>query len=44
MTRPLVSLLTDVGLGDPSAAICRAVILGICPDAEVLDLAHDVRS
>jgi len=44
MTRPLVSLLTDFGLRDPSAAICRAVILGICPDAEVLDLAHDVRS
>jgi S-adenosylmethionine hydrolase len=43
MTRPLVSLLTDFGLRDPSAAICRAVVLGICPDAEVLDLAHDVR-
>ena len=43
MTRPLVSLLTDFGLRDPSAAICKAVILGICPDAEVLDLAHDVR-
>jgi S-adenosyl-L-methionine hydrolase (adenosine-forming) len=43
MTRPIVSLLTDFGLRDPSAAICRAVVLGICPDAEVLDLAHDVR-
>jgi S-adenosylmethionine hydrolase len=43
MTRPLVSLLTDFGVRDPSAAICKAVILGICPDAEVLDLAHDVR-
>src|SRR4051794_16790834 len=41
--RPLVSLLTDFGLRDPSAAICKGVILGICPDAEVLDLAHDVR-
>lgn len=43
MTRPIVTLLTDFGLRDPSAAICRAVILGICPDAEVIDLAHDVR-
>src|SRR3954453_19081630 len=43
MTRPLVSLLTDFGVRDPSAAICKAVILGICPDAEVVDLAHDVR-
>jgi hypothetical protein len=43
MVRPLVSLLTDFGLRDPSAAVCRAVVLGICPDAEILDLAHDVR-
>jgi hypothetical protein len=43
MTRPIVTLLTDFGLRDPSAAICKAVILGICPDAEVVDLAHDVR-
>ncbi len=43
MGRPLVSLLTDFGLRDPSAAVCRAVVLGICPDAEILDLAHDVR-
>ena len=43
MDRPFVSLLTDFGVRDSSAAICRAVILGICPDAEILDLAHDVR-
>jgi S-adenosylmethionine hydrolase len=43
MGRPIVSLLTDFGLRDPSAAVCRAVVLGICPDAEILDLAHDVR-
>lgn len=43
MSRPLVTLLTDFGLRDPSAAICKAVVLGICPDAEILDLAHDVR-
>jgi S-adenosylmethionine hydrolase len=43
MTRPIVTLLTDFGLRDPSAAICKAVILGICPEAEVVDLAHDVR-
>jgi S-adenosylmethionine hydrolase len=43
MSRPIVTLLTDFGLRDPSAAICKAVILGLCPDAEVIDLAHDVR-
>lgn len=43
MPRPLISLLTDFGTRDPSAAICRGVILGICPDAELLDITHDVR-
>lgn len=42
MDRPFVSLLTDFGVRDPSAAICHAVVLGICPEASVLDLAHDV--
>jgi S-adenosylmethionine hydrolase len=26
-----------------SASICRAVVLGICPDARVIDLTHEVR-
>jgi len=43
MSRPLVTLLTDFGLRDPSAAICRGVVLGIAPDAEVLDISHEVR-
>ena len=43
MTRPFVSLLTDFGLRDPSAAICRGVIAGIAPDATVLDISHEVR-
>src|SRR5262245_64233160 len=43
MARPFVSLLTDFGSRDVSAAICRAVVLGICPDAEVIDLTHEVR-
>ena len=40
--RPLVSLLTDFGSRDPSAGIMRAVVLGICPDAAIVDLSHDV--
>ena len=43
MARPVVTLLTDFGLRDVSAAICRAVVLDICPDAEVIDLSHDIR-
>jgi S-adenosyl-L-methionine hydrolase (adenosine-forming) len=38
----MVTLLTDFGTRDPSAGIMRAVILGICPDASVLDLSHEV--
>ncbi len=43
MTRPLVSFLTDFGLRDPSAGICRAVILSIATDAEIVDISHEVR-
>ena len=39
---PFVSLLSDFGLRDPSAGIMRAVVVGICPTANVVDLAHDV--
>ncbi len=42
-TRPFVSLLTDFGARDPSAGICKAVVLGIAPDALVVDITHDVR-
>jgi hypothetical protein len=40
--RPFVSLISDFGLRDPSAGIMRAVILGICPDANVVDISHEV--
>ena len=43
MARPFVSLLSDFGLRDPSAAICRGVVLGIAPDAEIVDISHEVR-
>jgi S-adenosylmethionine hydrolase len=40
---PVISLLTDFGLRDPSAAICRGVILGLVPQAQVIDISHEVR-
>ena len=43
MSPPVVSLLTDFGLRDPSAGICTGVIVGICPDARVIDVSHEVR-
>ena len=39
---PLVSLTTDFGERDPSAAICRGVVLSIAPHARVLDISHEV--
>lgn len=41
-SRPIVSLITDFGSRDPSAGILRAVILGICPEASIIDLSHEV--
>ena len=43
MPGPLVSLLTDFGLRDPSAAILHGVVLSIVPDARIVDISHEVR-
>jgi S-adenosyl-L-methionine hydrolase (adenosine-forming) len=42
MDRPVLSLLTDFGWDGP-AAICRAVIVGIARDAQIVDIGHSVR-
>jgi S-adenosylmethionine hydrolase len=42
MAGPLITLLTDFGARDPSAAICRAVIWSIAPEARLLDISHEV--
>ncbi len=41
-TGPFVSLLSDFGVRDVSAGIMRAVVVGICPTATIVDLAHDI--
>ena len=43
MPRPVIALLTDFGLRDPSAGILHGVIRTIAPDADVLDISHEVR-
>ena len=40
--RPVISFLSDFGL-DGAAAICRGVILSICPEAQIIDIAHSIR-
>jgi S-adenosylmethionine hydrolase len=43
MGRPTISLLTDFGARDMSAAILHGVIASIAPDARVIDITHEVR-
>lgn len=40
--RPIITLLTDFGT-DGAVATCKGVILGICRDAQIVDVAHSVR-
>jgi S-adenosylmethionine hydrolase len=40
--RPVVALLTDFGRRDHYAGTMKGVILGICPDAALVDLTHDI--
>jgi hypothetical protein len=40
-TRP-ISFLSDYGYDDEFAGVCRGVIAGIAPDAEVIDVTHGI--
>jgi S-adenosylmethionine hydrolase len=40
---PLVVFMTDFGTANDAVAICKAVILGIAPDARIMDITHQVR-
>lgn len=42
MARPVVALLSDFGNRDHYAGAMRGVILGICPDAALVDVTHDI--
>jgi S-adenosylmethionine hydrolase len=40
--RPIIVFMTDFGTLDDSVPICKGVMLGIAPDARVIDLTHQV--
>ncbi len=40
MSRPVITFLTDFGPSAP--AVCRGVMFGICPDANIMDISHQV--
>jgi S-adenosylmethionine hydrolase len=41
VSRPFISFLTDFGPDGP-APICRGVMLGIAPDANIVDVGHSI--
>jgi S-adenosylmethionine hydrolase len=40
--RPLIALLSDFGTQDHYAGTMKGVILGICPEATLVDITHDI--
>ena len=42
MPRPVIALLTDFGTRDHYAGAMKGVALGICPDATLVDISHDL--
>lgn len=39
---PLITLLTDLGTKDTYVGVMKAVLLGLCPQARIVDLCHDI--
>src|SRR5947199_9676201 len=42
MARPVIAMLTDFGARDHYAGTVKGVALGICPDATLVDITHEV--
>ena len=40
--KPIITLLTDFGVKDHFVGVMKGVILSINPDAEIVDISHDV--
>ncbi len=40
--RPIIVFMTDFGTVDDSVAICKGVMLQITPEAEIIDITHEV--
>src|SRR3989442_12543503 len=40
--RPTIVFMTDFGTANDSAAICKAVIIGIAPGVRIMDITHQV--
>jgi hypothetical protein len=42
MKRPVITLLTDFGSADHYTGAMKGVMLGICPDAQLVDISHEI--
>src|SRR5579872_4645659 len=42
MARPVIALLTDFGTRDHYAGTMKGVAIGICPDAALVDISHEI--
>jgi S-adenosylmethionine hydrolase len=40
--RPAIVFMTDFGTANDAVAICKAVMIGIAPDARIMDITHQV--
>ena len=38
----LIAFASDYGLTDEFVGVCKAVILGLAPDARILDVSHEI--
>ena len=41
-TNPTIVFMTDFGTANDAVAVCKAVIVGIAPDARLMDITHQV--
>src|SRR5258708_40181922 len=42
VARPLLVFVTDFGTANDAVAICKAVMVGIAPDIQIMDITHQV--
>jgi S-adenosylmethionine hydrolase len=43
MSRPIITLTTDFGQADGYVGTMKGVMLGICPEAVLVDISHEIR-
>ncbi len=38
--RPIIGFASDLGLKDDSVALCKGLMISICPEAYIVDICH----